>query len=181
VSYRVVTDVLADAEILEFARYAASYSEDFAKEQFARLNRVFTVDLSESPNIWSTFYLTGLPNRGYLFRVGRRTSIWIVYTVDDDTKIVRVLRFWTPARTRQISSPSYPTTMPGFPHAHSATPSPPFRPLHTTTTSPLSHRCAASASIRGCQISDTVISGVATGSAKLTSAGPPPAASRAST
>jgi hypothetical protein len=42
----------------------------------------------------SAFYLTGLPYRGYLFRVGRRTSFWIVYTVDEDAKLVRVLRFW---------------------------------------------------------------------------------------
>jgi hypothetical protein len=31
VSYRAVTDELADAEILQFARYTANYSQDFAK------------------------------------------------------------------------------------------------------------------------------------------------------
>ena len=92
-TYKVIRDVVADAEIQEFGRYAADYSEDFAREQFTRLNHVFNVDLADSPNTWSAFYITGLPNRGYLFRVGRRTSL-IVYTVDEDAKIVKVLRFW---------------------------------------------------------------------------------------
>jgi mRNA-degrading endonuclease RelE of RelBE toxin-antitoxin system len=92
-TYKVIRDVVADAEIQEFGRYAADYSEDFAREQFTRLNNIFNVDLAESPNTWSAFYITGLPNRGYLLRVGRRTSYWIVYTVDEDAKIVKVLRF----------------------------------------------------------------------------------------
>ena len=93
-TYKVIRDVVADAEIQEFGRYAADYSEDFAREQFTRLNNIFNVDLAESPNTWNAFYITGLPNRGYLFRVGRRTSYWIVYTVDEDAKILKVLRFW---------------------------------------------------------------------------------------
>ena len=97
-TYKVVTDVFADREIDDFGWYAAAYSEDWAKEQFARLNRVFTVDLAESPNTWACFYVTGAPYRGYLFRVGRRTSFWIVYTVDDDAKIVNVLRFWNASK-----------------------------------------------------------------------------------
>ncbi len=92
-TYKVVTDVFADREIDDFGRYAADYSEDWAREQFARLNRVFTVDLAEARNTWAHFYVTGAPYRGYLFRVGRRTSFCIVYAVDD-AKIVNVLRFW---------------------------------------------------------------------------------------
>ncbi len=97
-TYEVVKDVIADAEIDDFARYAADYSEDWAREQFARLNRVFAVDLAEAPNTWAYFYITGTPYRAYLFRVGRRTSYWIIYTVDDDAKIVNVLRFWNASR-----------------------------------------------------------------------------------
>ena len=97
-TFRVVRGAVAESEIDEFARYAADYSEDFARSQFARLNRIFAVDLAEAPNTWGNFYVTGAPYRAYLFRVGRRTSYWIVYTVDDDAKIVNVLRFWNASR-----------------------------------------------------------------------------------
>ena len=97
-TYKVIKDIRAETEIEEFARYAADYSDDWAREQFARLNYVFTVTLAESPITWNEFYVTGLPNRGYFFRVGRRTGYWIVYTVDEDAKIVKVLRFWNASK-----------------------------------------------------------------------------------
>ena len=97
-TFRVVRGALADAEIDDFGRYAADYSDDFAREQFARLNHIFAVDLAEAPNTWGYFYITGAPYRAYLFRVGRRTSYWIIYTVDCDAKIVNVLRFWNASR-----------------------------------------------------------------------------------
>jgi mRNA-degrading endonuclease RelE of RelBE toxin-antitoxin system len=93
-TYKVIRDPVADAEIDDFGRYAADYSESFARKQFARLNRFFTVEIAESPKTWSYFYITGAPYRAYLFRAGRRTNYWIVYTVDDVTKTVNVLRFW---------------------------------------------------------------------------------------
>jgi len=96
--YRVIRDVRAEADIEEFARYAADYSHDFAREQFTRLNHIFSVDLAESPNTWNYFYIHGAPYRAYLFRVGRRTSYWIVYTVDDDAKTVNVVRFWNASK-----------------------------------------------------------------------------------
>lgn len=97
-TFKVVVDTVAVAEIDGFGCYAANYSEDFAREQFIRLNRIFVVDLAESPNTWGHFYVTGAPYRAYLFRVGRRTSHWIVHTVDDDRKILNVLRFWNASR-----------------------------------------------------------------------------------
>jgi mRNA-degrading endonuclease RelE of RelBE toxin-antitoxin system len=97
-TYRVLTASIAHDEIDRFAIYAAEYSDDFAREQFARLNRVLSVDLAESPNVWGYFYITGAPYRGYLFRVGRRTQFWIIYTVDEDTKTVSVLRFWNASK-----------------------------------------------------------------------------------
>ena len=97
-TFKVFRDTIADAEIDDFGRYAADYSEEFAREQFVRLERIFSVDLAESPNTWNYFYITGAPYRAYLFRVGRRTSYWIIYTVDDDAKIVNVLRFWNASR-----------------------------------------------------------------------------------
>ena len=93
-TFIVVRDFVAQDDIAAFGRYAADYSENFAREQFSRLNRIFSVELAESPNTWGYFYVTGAPYRAYLFRVGRRTSYWIIYTVDDDKRLVKVLRFW---------------------------------------------------------------------------------------
>jgi hypothetical protein len=59
--YKVIRDPVADAEIDDFGRYAADYSESFARKQFARLNRFFTVEIAESPKIWSYFYITAPP------------------------------------------------------------------------------------------------------------------------
>jgi mRNA-degrading endonuclease RelE of RelBE toxin-antitoxin system len=97
-TFKVVRDRVAQSDIEDFGRYAANYSEDFAREQFVRLNRIFAVDLAEAPNTWNYFYVTGAPYRAYLFRVGRRTNYWIIYSVDDEAKVVRVLRFWNASR-----------------------------------------------------------------------------------
>lgn len=93
-TYRILTAPIARNEIEQFAAYAVEYSDDFAREQFARLNHILSVEIAESPNTWGYFYITGAPYRAYLFRVGRRTHFWIIYTVDDDAKTVSVLRFW---------------------------------------------------------------------------------------
>jgi mRNA-degrading endonuclease RelE of RelBE toxin-antitoxin system len=97
-TYRVRIDPLAHRQIDRFALYLSDYSEDFAIEQIERLNRILRVDLRESPLTWTYFPLTGAPYRSYLFRVGRRTQYWIIYTVDEDTRTVDVLSFWNTAR-----------------------------------------------------------------------------------
>ena len=97
-TYRVVKDPAAQAEIESFGAYAAGYSEDFAREQFTRLNRILTVELAQAPYTWGHFFITGAPYRAYLFKVGRRTSHWIVYTIDEDARRVNVLRFWNASR-----------------------------------------------------------------------------------
>ena len=93
-TFRIRIDRVAQQEIDEFAVYAAEYSETWAVEQFARLSHIFSVDLAETPQRRAFFVLTGAPYRAYLFRIGRRTHYWIVYTVDEDTRTVDVLRFW---------------------------------------------------------------------------------------
>ncbi|MDR3489302.1 MAG: hypothetical protein P4M05_30940 [Bradyrhizobium sp.] len=93
-TYRVIIGATAQAEIDQFAIYAADYSDEFAREQFSRLNQILSVSLAESPNMWGHFYVTGAPYRAYLFRVGRRTQFWIVYTVDETAKAISILRFW---------------------------------------------------------------------------------------
>lgn len=86
-TYRVVVAPLAQAEMAEFAAYAADFSDDFASEHFSRLNHILSVELAEAPIMWSYFYVTGAPYRAYLFRVGRHTQFWIVYTVDEAQKL----------------------------------------------------------------------------------------------
>jgi mRNA-degrading endonuclease RelE of RelBE toxin-antitoxin system len=97
-AYRIRFDPLALREIERFAEYLRDYSEDFAIEQFERLDRILRVDLAESPLTWAYFPLTGAPYRAYLFRVGRRTQYWIVYSVDEETVVIDILSFWNATR-----------------------------------------------------------------------------------
>ncbi len=97
-TYRVVRAPIAQREIVQFAAYAADYSEEWSREQFVRLNHILSVELAETPHLWGYFFITGAPYRAYLFRVGRRTQFWIVYTIDEEMKIVSVLRFWNASK-----------------------------------------------------------------------------------
>jgi plasmid stabilization system protein ParE len=89
---------LAQRNIDEFAAYLRAYSEDFAIEQIDRLERTLSANIAESPFTWSYFPFTGAPFRAYLFRVGRRTQYWIIYTVDEATRMVNILHFWNARR-----------------------------------------------------------------------------------
>ena len=97
-TFRVRIDPVALGQIDEFAAYLRNYDEDFAVEQIERLDRILSANLGESPLIWSYFAFTGAPYRAYLFRVGRRTQYWIIYTVDEDERTVDILQFWNAMR-----------------------------------------------------------------------------------
>lgn len=97
-TYRVRIDPVAQRQIDQFAVYLRGYSENFAIEQIERLDRILRTNLTESPLTWAYFPLTGAPYRAYLFRVGRRTQYWIIYTVDEDKNTVDILSFWNAAR-----------------------------------------------------------------------------------
>ena len=97
-TFAIVLDANFIRDVEKFAEYAAAYSDEFAREQFMRLNRILTTDLAEAPRTWGFFFVTGAPYRAYLFRVGRRTSYWIVYAIDEDARRVNVLRFWNASR-----------------------------------------------------------------------------------
>ena len=88
----------AQHHIEEFAAYLREYSEELAIEQIDRLNRILSANLGESPLTWSYFAFSGAPYRAYLFRVGRRTQYWIIYTVDGDSRTVDILHFWNAMR-----------------------------------------------------------------------------------
>jgi mRNA-degrading endonuclease RelE of RelBE toxin-antitoxin system len=96
--YRVRIDPVALRQIEQFAAYLRDYDEEFAIEQIHQLDRILRVTLGQSPLMWGYFPLTGAPYRGYLFRVGRRTQYWIIYTVDEDASTVDILSFWNTAR-----------------------------------------------------------------------------------
>jgi hypothetical protein len=97
-TFRVRIDPVALRHIEEFVSYLLDYSEEFAIEQIERLDRIIAVNLGESPLTWSYFAFTGAPYRAYLFRVGRRTQYWIVYTVDEEKRTVDILHFWNAMR-----------------------------------------------------------------------------------
>ena len=97
-TFRIRIAPLAQHHINRFAEYLRSYNEQFATHQIERLDRIFLDNLAQSPLTWSYFALTGAPYRAYLFRVGRRTSYWIVYTVDEETRTVDILHFWNASR-----------------------------------------------------------------------------------
>ena len=97
-TFRVAKTRRAETDLANFAAYANNFSEAFARETFERLDRVLSIHLAEAPHTWNYFYVTGAPYRAYLFRVGRRTNYWIVYTVDEDAKTVNVLRFWNASK-----------------------------------------------------------------------------------
>jgi mRNA-degrading endonuclease RelE of RelBE toxin-antitoxin system len=97
-TFQVRIAALAQRQIDEFAAYLRGYSEDFAAEQGDRLDQIFSNSLRDSPLTWNYFAFTGAPYRAYLFRVGRRTHYWIIYTVNEDTRTVDVLNFWNVRR-----------------------------------------------------------------------------------
>ena len=102
-SYKVIKDIRAESEIEEFARYAADYSDDWAREQFARLNYVFTVTLAESPITWNEFYVTGLPNRGYFFASADERGVGSSIPSMMTNRPSRCCAFGTPANSRHLS------------------------------------------------------------------------------
>lgn len=104
-AYRVRIAARALRQMDEFALYLRAYREDFALEQIERLDRTLAIQVGESPLAWGYFPLTGAPYRGYLFRVGRRTQYWIIYTVDEIGRTVHVLQFWNASRDPERLDP----------------------------------------------------------------------------
>jgi plasmid stabilization system protein ParE len=92
--FRVDITDRAQLDIDDLARYCRNYAAAFWEEQEARLSRVFETWLATTPHTWNFFFVTGAPYRAYLFEIGDRTKYWIVYTIDENAKVVNVLRVW---------------------------------------------------------------------------------------
>ena len=97
-TFRVRIAPVALCQLDEFARYLGAYDEEFALEQISRLDRILSTHMAEAPLTWGYFVHMGAPYRAYLFRVGRRTQYWIIYTVDEDAGVIDVLQFWNAMR-----------------------------------------------------------------------------------
>jgi plasmid stabilization system protein ParE len=80
-TYQVRLSPAAQRDLQSFAEYTKAYSVEFSTLQFLRINRILSVDLAAAPHMWSYFFVTGAPYRAFLFKVGRRTSYWFIYTV----------------------------------------------------------------------------------------------------
>ena len=96
--YAIRIDLRAQRDIDECADWMSSYSEKFMLAQRDRLDRAFGDAIAQTPEAWNFFHITGAPYRAYLFRVGRRTSYWVVYLIDEPARRVNVLRFWNASR-----------------------------------------------------------------------------------
>lgn len=104
-AFRIRIASIAQRQIDDFAAYLRRYDEAVAIEEIERLDRVIGINLGETPLTWSYCAFTGAPYRAYLFRVGRRTQYWLIYTVDEEARTVDLLHFWNATRDPQTLEP----------------------------------------------------------------------------
>ena len=99
-AYRLQVSARAERDIDDFLGWLGKYSPDVAADYERDLTASIRDHVLTRPHMWQFFFLTGQPYRAYLYSVSRRTSFWLVYTIDEEAKTVDVLRFWNAARDR---------------------------------------------------------------------------------
>ena len=97
-AYRLRLAARAERDIDDFLDWLAEFSPEVAARHERDLSASIRDHLLVRPHMWQFFFLTGQPYRAYLYSVSRRTSFWLVYTIDEEAKTVDVLRFWNAAR-----------------------------------------------------------------------------------
>jgi hypothetical protein len=97
-TYEVVFSATARREAEVWLEHLSKYDGSISEKYESALSRVIEYELATIPNSYSWFWLTGRPYRGRLFTVSRRTAFWLVYTVDDEKRVVAVRRFWNASR-----------------------------------------------------------------------------------
>jgi plasmid stabilization system protein ParE len=96
--HKIVLSARAIRDIEKLQAYLSDYSEDVANHYLDELSEAIAIHIAERPHMWQFFFATGAPYRAYLFRLGRRTAYWIVYSVDESKRTVNILRIWNGAQ-----------------------------------------------------------------------------------
>lgn len=97
-SYEIRRAPLARKDIRDFIRYLKREAgEAAARRYFEALEHDITRHLADNPHAFPWFRETGPPYRAKLFKLAR-TTYWIVYAIDDEKKIIELVRFWNSAR-----------------------------------------------------------------------------------
>jgi plasmid stabilization system protein ParE len=97
-TYAVIIDALAQADIDGFYQYLCQHSEATARKYVEAFYDTIERTIAARPHTFAYFAEVGAPYRALLFTVSRRTKYWIIYTVNEEKREVRILRFWNTAR-----------------------------------------------------------------------------------
>jgi hypothetical protein len=92
--YRVFVEESALGEIDAFVATLAPLSPKAAARHEQMLSEILHNELRRHPKLFGNFWITGAPFRARLYSVSRRTKFWLIYRIEEERKIVRVLRFW---------------------------------------------------------------------------------------
>jgi plasmid stabilization system protein ParE len=92
--FRVFVEAAALREIDAFIAWLAPLNPKAAAHHENALSKILQDEMRRHPNLFGHFWITGAPYRARLYSVSRRTKFWLVYRVEEDRDIVRVLRFW---------------------------------------------------------------------------------------
>jgi plasmid stabilization system protein ParE len=97
-AYSVRRSSQARRDIQGFFRYLREEaSEATALKYLEALEYDLLHLIAGNPYAFTWFHETGAPYRAKLFKLAR-TTYWIIYTIDEDSKAVELLRFWNSAR-----------------------------------------------------------------------------------
>ena len=96
--YRLVVAPRAKSDIAAFLKWVANYGEAKSSEFEKDIEVSIIKYLLQRPHTWPYFFLLGKPYRAYLYTVSRRTSFWLVFSIDEENNAVKLLRFWNSAQ-----------------------------------------------------------------------------------
>lgn len=96
--YTIIIDVRAQDDIDEFYAYLSKYSEGTANKYVEAFYDALEQTIAQFPLLFPCFADIGDPYHAFLFSLSQRTTFWIIYTVNENTKEVHILRFWNTAR-----------------------------------------------------------------------------------
>jgi hypothetical protein len=92
--YRVFVENSAILEIDAFVSSLAPLNPTAAARHEKMLSEILHSELRRHPKLFGEFWITGAPFRARLYSVSLRTKFWLIYRIDEERNVVRVLRFW---------------------------------------------------------------------------------------